>query len=147
MSLTLAEFLDTYGQNTTNNFQLLRWAKELKIPNFHYAMRDEIKQLTKSRLPINIIANYQMSNESGSHHVAIHKTKDKSYYFDSFGIEPLKEAQAFLGHGVYSTFKIQPDNSKACGSIALFVLFSLNQGKDFFDTVLELNGYFNSDFK
>ena len=43
MEINGSEFLNRYGVSTTNNFQLLHWAKQLKIKNFHVLMRDKIK--------------------------------------------------------------------------------------------------------
>ncbi len=51
----------------------------------------------------------------------------------------LKEVKDFLKHGVYSTFQIQQTNQKFCGQLSLWILFQLSIGKDFYDTVLELN--------
>ena len=42
--MNLKSFLEKYGTETSNNFQLLHWAKQLKIKNFHVLMRDEIKE-------------------------------------------------------------------------------------------------------
>ena len=49
MVMNLKEFLNKYGKETTNNFQLLHYAKQLKIPNFHVVMKDEIKNIDKSK--------------------------------------------------------------------------------------------------
>ena len=144
MTMSISEFLSKYGEDSTTNFQLIKWSKELNISNFYYSMRDELKHLKKKKLPISIIANYQTSNENGTHHVALYKSKGGNFYFDSYGIELFKEAQDFLGHGIYSTFKIQKPETRVCGQISLFVLYCLNNGKDFFDIVLELNEYYNS---
>ncbi|ESO93291.1 hypothetical protein LOTGIDRAFT_161857 [Lottia gigantea] len=38
-------FLDKYGKDTTTNFQLVKWAKELNVSPFYYCMRDEIDEL------------------------------------------------------------------------------------------------------
>ena len=149
--MDIKSFLNIYGTDTTTNFQLMKWAKDLGISNFHYAMKDEInnlesKTLSKTqkhkKLPIYIIANYQMSNEGGSHHVVMFKDKNESFYFDSYGIQPLKEAEDFLEDGVYSSFKIQPENTFMCGQLSLFVLYKLKNGYSFYDTILELNDYF-----
>ena len=51
--MNLKSFLDKYGTETSNNFQLLHWAKQLKIKNFHVLMRDEISENYK--IPVNII--------------------------------------------------------------------------------------------
>ena len=154
--LTLKQFLHRYGTDTCTNFQLIAWAKDLKIKNFHYAMRDEIKKLKRiKKLPIYIIANYQTSIERGSHHVAMYKdinnanlfaltkSKNNNFYFDSYGIAPIKEALDFLGVGVYSNFKIQTDNSKMCSQLSLYLLYKLNLGYNYFDTVLEMYNEFH----
>ena len=46
--MNLKFFLEKYGTETSNNFQLLHWAKQLKIKNFHVFMRDEIKEMQNS---------------------------------------------------------------------------------------------------
>ena len=46
--MNLKSFLEKYGTETSNNFQLLHWAKQLKIKNFHVLMRDEIKEMQNS---------------------------------------------------------------------------------------------------
>ncbi len=74
----------------------------------------------------------------------MYKGKDISSYFDSYGIQPLPAAIDFLEEGVYNTFKIQPDDSKMCGILCLYVLYSLHNGKSFYDTVLEMRDFFNS---
>ena len=43
--MKLKEFLDKYGTNTTSNFQLLHWGKQLKLKNFCVVMKDEIKAI------------------------------------------------------------------------------------------------------
>jgi hypothetical protein len=143
--MSIEEFIDKYGVDSTTNFQLIKWSKDLGIPNFHYVMRDEIKSLSKyKKRPIFIIANYHTSEQKGIHHVALYKSKDISYYFDSYGIILFKEAEVFLENGIYSTFKIQKDNTGLCGQLSLFILYKLSKGLDFFDIVLELNTFFNS---
>ena len=41
--MNIKEFLNRYGVDTTTNFQLLHWAKQLGLKNFHVLMRDEIR--------------------------------------------------------------------------------------------------------
>jgi hypothetical protein len=141
--MTIKEVMDKYGTNSTTNFDLIKMANDWGF-KIHYAMRDEIKYLKKKKLPISIIANYQTSKESGIHHVALYKSKTESYYFDSYGIIPFKEAQDFLKHGIFSSLHIQPDGTRICGQISLFLLYKLSHGYDFYDTVLELYSYFQS---
>jgi hypothetical protein len=142
-SLTIQQFLEKYGTSTTTNFQLMKWASDLKISPFYYCMKDEIKKLNRiKKLPIYCIINYHTTEQPGIHHVAMYKDKDKRFYFDSYGYPPLKDAIEFLKTEskslIYSTFKIQPDNSKICGQISLYVLFCLSKGDDFFDIILSL---------
>ncbi len=145
-SLTLPEFLEIYGVDTTTNFQLIHWAKrELGIKNFYYVMRNEIKTLKSfKKRPLYIIANYQTTSENGSHHIALYKSSKDAFFFDSYGLQPMQEIIDFLGEGIYSTFKIQPDNSKMCGTLCLYVLYSLYNGKSYYDIVLEMKDYFNN---
>jgi hypothetical protein len=48
MCLTIQEFLNKYGTDSTSNFDLMRWAKELNIKPFKVLMRNELKSLRKS---------------------------------------------------------------------------------------------------
>ncbi len=140
----IKEFLDRFGRDTSSNFDLLSWSKELKIPNFYVKMKDEIKQLRRiKKRPLYIIANYHLSSQNGVHWICFYVNSDKSCYFDSYGIIPLKEAKDFLGHGIYSTFKLQTMEERFSGQLSLWILFQLSIGKDFFQTVLDLNEYFN----
>jgi hypothetical protein len=142
--MCIKDFLNTYGTNTTNNFDLLQWAKRLGIKPFKVLMANELDQLKlQSKSPIFIICNYQPTTDKGSHWVAMFKTRDKSFYFDSYGIQPFQEAIDFLGTGVYSTFRIQPDGTKMCGQLCLYVLYKLSSGDDFYDIVLELHSFFD----
>jgi hypothetical protein len=138
--LTLSQFLDKFGDDTTSNFDLIKWSKDLSIPNFHYAMRDEVKNFQKNKkLPIFIIANYETSKEDGSHHVALYKDIDSAYYFNSFGTQPFKEAIALLGSQcIYSTFQIQKMTQKCCGQLSLYFLYSLHNGRDYYDTIFNM---------
>ncbi len=142
---TFKDFTNKYGTDTTTNFELIQWSKQLRIPNFHYCMKDEIKKLKRiKKLPIYCITNYHNSNQPGIHHVCFMKDKDKSYYFDSYGLSVLKEAEDFLQSGIYSTFQLQNFTDKYCGSICMFVLFKLSKGKDYFDIILELKNELSS---
>lgn len=140
-TMNVKEFFDRFGVDTTSNFQLIHWAKELGF-KLHYAMRDEIKQLKFKNKPMFIVANYHESNQSGIHHVGIYKNKNISYFIDPYGIQPFKEAVDFMEEGVYSSFRIQPDGSKMCGQLALYFLYSLSQDRNFYDIILEMNDYF-----
>ena len=92
--MNLKSFLDKYGTETSNNFQLLHWAKQLNIENFHVLMRDEIKEMTDANFkkPLDIITNNNTSDENGSHWNAFHKKDEnvfdsvpQKFWFDSYG--------------------------------------------------------------
>src|SRR5829696_8066682 len=119
MTMTLKGFLNKYGTDSTSNFQLLKYAKDLGIKPFKVVMRNELYKLKKTKKNY-IIANYQNTNEKGVHWVALYRSSAPAehssmcFYFDSYGIVPFQEAEEFLGNGVYSTFKVQPTRSKMC---------------------------------
>jgi hypothetical protein len=152
MVMNIKEFLDKYGLDTTTNFQLLHYAKELNIKPFYYVMCNEVETLKRKYEKGNgvakpilfAIANYQSTKERGSHHVALYKNNDKVFYFDSFGVQPDFEVLDFLEEGVYSKLKIQEYNTRMCGQLAIYVLYRLSRGCDFFTIVLDMYDYFNS---
>ncbi len=50
----------------------------------------------------------------------------------------------FIEHGTYSTFLIQPENTKICGQLCLYIPFKLNNGEDFYNVVLEMKAFFDT---
>lgn len=140
MRKSITEFLNQYGSDSTSNFQLLEWSKQLRIPKLCVRMVDELGDLEQGgSKPVYVICNYQSTNDIGTHWTALYKDKKRAYFFDPYGIQPFPEAIHFLENGVYSTFRIQPDGSKICGVLCLFVLYKLSRGEDFYDVVLKLN--------
>ena len=139
---SINEFLDKYGEDTTTNFQLIHWAKELGIKPFKVLMKNELYKLKDTKKNY-IICNYHTTEQPGIHWVGIYKDKNKDigYYFNSYGKQPFQEAIEFLNvkNRYYSAFKIQPDDTKICGQLSLWFLFQLYKGKDFFDIILDLN--------
>ena len=90
--MNLQAFYKRYGTYTTTNFHLIKYAKDLKIPNFHVCMRDELSFLPRNKLPLNVITNIHTSSERGVHWSAIHINKNKqAFWFDSFGLPPTQE--------------------------------------------------------
>ena len=138
--MNIKEFLNHYGVNTTNNFQLLHWAKQLKIKNFHVLMRDEIKDFNLKKLPLNLIVNIDPKKEEGVHWSCFHIAKDgKKYWFDSYGLPPLKEIIDKLKSPILvADFQIQDFGMKYCGQLALYILYKLNNKDDFIKSVLDL---------
>ena len=118
-------------------------SRMLGIPKLRVLMSNELEKLhNMAKLPSYIICNYQDTSLQGTHWCALYKDLSRSHYMDPFGIEIFPEAIDFLENGIYSTFKIQPEGSKICGQLSLFVLYKLSQGKDFDNIILELNSFF-----
>ena len=59
--MNIDDFYKRFGRDTTTNFQLEKYAKELKIPKFYVCMCDEINQLPQNKFPQNVIVNIHMS--------------------------------------------------------------------------------------
>ena len=140
--MNLKSFLDKYGTNKTTNFDLMDIARDLNL-KVKVLMKDELLEY-KGNKPI--ILNYQNSNQSGSHWVCLKKDSLNSFYFDSYGIIPLKEVFEYLNDFTYSTFQIQPDNTEMCGQLCLLVLKNVKNIKEYEDTVLNLINRFKNSF-
>ena len=138
--MNIKEFLNHYGVNTTNNFQLLHWAKQLKLNNFHVLMRDEIKDFNLKKLPLNLIVNIDPKKRRRSTLVMFSYSKRwKKYWFDSYGLPPLKEIiDKFKSPILAADFQIQYFGMKYCGQLALYILYKLNKKDDFIKSVLDL---------
>ena len=145
--MNIKEFLDKYGTNTTNNFQLLHWAKQLKLKNFQVLMKDEIKGIDCSK-NLNLITNIECSDKSGAHWSAFHKgvkftVFDKAfnhYWYDSYGRPPDQEIIDKFGQGsiIASDDQNQKFGTRCCGQLALFFLYRINNGASFDKIILDL---------
>lgn len=138
---TFTEFTSEYGTHSTTNFQLIKYAEELNIPNFYCLMRDELHNINSTHY--NTIINLHKSNEKGVHWSCF----NNYYFFDSFGLPPTNEVKDLMingesykirGYAEYSTFQIQDFDESYCGQMCLYVLYKLNNGEDFHSIVLEL---------
>ena len=136
--MSITDFLNQYGRDSTSNFQLLEWSRQLRIPGLRVRMVDELGDIGPGK-PVHVICNYQSTRDIGTHCAALYKDNKRAYFFDPYGVQPFPEAIQFMESGVYSTFRIQPDGSKICGVLCLFVLYRLSRGDDFYDIVLKLN--------
>ena len=142
---TLKEFFDKFGTDTTNNIELMNYAKMLGIKNFHYVMRDEMKLLPTNKFPLNVMTNIHTSDQPGVHHNCFYVGKKDKYFFDSYGLAPTKEVEKFLGHGEHSTFKLQQDNTRYCGQLSLYFLYLMNHtDKSYRDIVLNIKQELNN---
>ena len=136
--MNLKSFLDKYGTETSNNFQLLHWAKQLKIKNFHVLMRDEIIETASRNFKIllNITTNNNTSDENGCHWSAFHKKDEnvfdsvpQKFWFDSYGSPVLGEiVQTFKSPILGNTSKFQEFNTSYCGQLSLYFLYKINNG-------------------
>ena len=124
----LNNFLFKYGVDTTTNFDLKDIAKDLGI-KIKVVMHDELKEK-----PVIYIINLDSSENKGSHWVCLYKNK---YYFDPYGVLPIAAVQNLDGL-LYNTLQIQPDNTKMCGQLCLYVLYNLEKGEEFEDLVLRM---------
>ena len=143
--MNLNIFFNKYGKNTTTNFELEHYAKELNISNFYCLMRNELKDL-KILTPMNIIINLHTSNQRGVHWSCIFiKDKDNAYFFDSYGLDPTKEVIEFLKpikNRMCSTFKLQNENDSYCGILSLYVLYKLNN-TNFYNLIFSIKKELN----
>ena len=139
------EFINKYGTDTTSNFQLIKWAKELNIKPFYYCMRDEIIPTLKTKKSYFTIVNIHTSKERGIHHSALYKNSlGKLFFFDSYGLPPTEEIinlQKNYNPILYSEFQIQEPNTKWCGQLSLWVLYQITLNKQFENIILDLKKY------
>lgn len=127
----IKSFFDKFGTDTTTNFQLIKWGKELNIPNLKVIMRDEIEDSNGNY----IICNLHEKKQKGIHWFCF----TENIFFDSYGLPPPKEIIKKLKIPyVYSTFQIQ-NNEKFCGQLCLYVLYHLSKGFKFEDIILNLH--------
>ena len=144
--MKLTTFLTRYGINTTTNFDLKFIAKELGL-DIKVLMRDELqssfdnsKTSCASQAQNAVIINLQTSNENGSHWVLVlFNIKKESFYFDSYGIPPLKEVTSLISPLKYNTLQVQPKDLQICGQLCIWVLYRIKIKKeDFEDVILNL---------
>lgn len=138
-NFTIIDFLKTFGIRTTTNFDLYRIGKLLKL-NFNILMRNELGDLAPhtNNINTNIISNYQRDNQKGTHWILYHYklSSSHSYYFDSFGLPPIKELEATVSE--YNGVQVQPFGSAICGQLCLYVLYKLESGFEPDEIICEL---------
>ena len=82
--------------------------------------------------------NIDNGSMGGSHWCAFYIKDNKSFYFDSFGVQPDKFLLDQLPKPIiYHNYKIQDINSKLCGSYCLY-FFYLIERMDYYDTILKM---------
>jgi len=147
--LTFRDFIKRFGNDMTSNFQLAKWAKDLRIPNFHVVMRDEVKDLPNVN-PLNVIVNLEKSDQRGSDWTGLHISNNNAFYFSSYSLPPLREVKDFVARrrGITnrksSTLKLQDYGDSYCGQAALYFLYRMSHLKnpsseDFEEIVLDMH--------
>ena len=85
--------------------------------------------------------NIDNGSQGGTHWTCFIVKVNKSYYSDSFGVQPDNFSINQLPKPIiYPNYKIQVINSKLCGSYCLY-FFHLIEKMNYYDTVLK--NYFN----
>jgi hypothetical protein len=123
-----------------SNFDILKIAKHLEIPNFKGVFtRDQLPEKIGNRE--SGIVNFNTSKEPGSHWVAYFRDGSKKIYFDSFGQVIPTEIQKYLKtKDEYrnnlpvierNTDVVQEPNTVICGHLCLYVLDNLSKGVNF----------------
>jgi hypothetical protein len=115
------------------NFDLIRFAKELKINLVGVCSKDELR-LIKPRIGGYIINMENSTDGSGTHWVALTLYQDNniihSLYFDSYGIAPPKEIEEYVKKIndikiAYNTRQIQKLQTTECGWYCLSMIYNM----------------------
>ena len=111
-----------FMNNTSNGLELIEAAKDLGIT---------IDAIRKKDLVLKDGENYIVNlddNGSGSHWVACCRMDNTVYYFDSFGLPPIREIEEIPDVEIlYNNSTIQHDNSTSCGWYCLKFLDYMNR--------------------
>ena len=145
--------------NNENNYNYI--CINMKLLNFKDFMKNyKLKNDTMNESQLQRIYNYPIyprdskiysdrgfvniddGSQNGTHWTVFIVKDNKSYYFDSFGVQPDKFLLNQLPKPIiYHNYKIQDINSKLCGSYCLY-FFYLIERMNYYDTILKM--YFNS---
>ena len=82
--------------------------------------------------------NIDNGDKGGTHWTCFYIKDNKSFYFDSFGVQPDKFLLKQLPKPIiYHNYKIQDINSQLCGSYCLY-FFYLIERMNYYDTFLKM---------
>ena len=126
--LNFKDFMKKYNlkNNTMNESELQR------VYNYPIYPRDSNIYSNKG------FVNIDDGSQGGTHWTCFIIKNNKSYYFDSFGIQPDKFLLKQLPKPIiYLNYKIQDINSQLCGSYCLY-FFYLIERMNYYDTILKL---------
>jgi hypothetical protein len=87
-----------------------------------------------------IVVNMNNTGQAGSHWTAILMDKDRTIYFDSFGVVPSNEVLAFMkkrkGPMFYVDRQLQDPTSASCGWFCLYMITECTlKGRDILDVL------------
>ena len=130
--LNFKDFMKNYNiKNDTMDDSQLQ-----KIYNYPIYPRDN--KIHSDRGYINI----DNGSHGGTHWCAFYVKDNKSYYFDSFGGQPVKLLLKQLPKPIiYHNYKIQDIKSNLCGSYCLFFFYLIDR-MNYYDVILKM--YFNT---
>ena len=126
--LNFKDFMKKYNlkNNTMNESQLQRV--------YNYPIYSKNSKIYSDKGFVNI----DDGRMGGSHWTCFIVKDNKSYYFDSFGVQPDKFLLNQLPKPIiYHNYKIQDINSFLCGSYCLY-FFYLIERMNYYDAVLKL---------
>jgi hypothetical protein len=120
-------------EGLTTNFQLSKWADELKLPLEGIYFKNE---LPLKSIPGAYIINLNDSDKGGTHWVALFiSLKKKATYFDSFGVIAPVDIEDFIKtidcDYKYSDKIIQDIDNGYCGQYCLYFIYSMHFNRDF----------------
>ena len=123
-----------------NNLEIEQMIKDLKIKNFiGVFMRDQIPNISDPLFYF--IYNTQCSFENGAHWITFCKINKKYYHYCPYGSDPSKEIIDKYNPVLSSTFRFQNFDEKSCGLYCILLIYLLDKGNSFEDSVLELLKY------
>ena len=96
---------------------------------------DMLPKTHRKQKPAAYIVNTKGRNHRGEHWVVIYDPGNKAIeFFDTFGREPQKEFQTFLGDNyIYSDKIIQHPFTSVCGQYCCFYILKRSEGLDMCD--------------
>jgi hypothetical protein len=130
------------------DYDLNAKAKEIGLDDFIGCKMQDQFTSRKPKTKEMAIVNLQNSNQSGSHWCCYYRNGNDKYYFDSYGLDPPLALQKYLGKniqvfctydGKYPDKPMQQFDTKICGELCLIVLWLLNNGHSFKDTLDIIN--------
>ncbi len=142
MNDIIKKFFHIFEEDTTTNFDLLRYAKILKIKKFQVVMTDEVNNLPENNFCA--IMNFQLTSQSGTHWVALYKKENspRLLYFDSYGLPVQEEVIKKYVKIRTADYQFQKTNESFCGQISLLFIYLLNNGYGYVDVIEAFKDYF-----